>query len=170
MQTVGNDLFRLTPVTALIVVLSQSLVLFLFASRGLEQWLLQHGLPTIPLVPLSSSQAVIGAVLGLAIAKGARGIRYKVVGRIGLAWLVAPVIAGVISFIALFFAQNLFEMEVIGQDADHSKPALQTAGVSTWQNSSKTYISNVEEKEAPVTPTVSTITGEHRVNFRVYIS
>ncbi|MCF7804434.1 MAG: inorganic phosphate transporter [Candidatus Marinimicrobia bacterium] len=115
MKTVGNDLFKLTPITALIVVLAESVVLFLFASEGLEQWLASHGLPTIPLVPLSSSQAVIGAVLGLALAKGAQGVRYRVFGRIAMGWVMAPVIACVISFIALFFAQNLFEQEVVAE-------------------------------------------------------
>jgi len=112
METVGNDLFKLTPITALIVVLAESLVLFLFASKGLEQWLLRQGLPTIPLVPISSSQAIIGAVLGLAVAKGARGVRYKVLLRVASGWITAPLIAGIVSFIALFFAQNLFEMQV----------------------------------------------------------
>ena len=33
MKTVGNDLFKLTPVLALIIVLAESLVLFLFSSE-----------------------------------------------------------------------------------------------------------------------------------------
>jgi len=50
--------------------LSSTEQLFLFASQGLEQFLASYGLPTIPLVPVSSSQAVVGAVLGIAILKG----------------------------------------------------------------------------------------------------
>lgn len=72
METVGDSLFKLSAETALIVVLAESLVLFLFASQGLESWLKSHGLPTIPLVPVSSSQAVVGAIIGIAIAKGER--------------------------------------------------------------------------------------------------
>ena len=45
--------------------MSHSIVLFLFASKGLENFLASYGLPTIPLVPVSSSQAVVGAVLGI---------------------------------------------------------------------------------------------------------
>jgi len=126
MQTVGNDLFKLTPITAFIVVFSESLVLFLFASRGLQQWLLQHGLPALPLVPLSSSQAIIGAVLGLAVAKGARGIRFRVLGRIASGWVTAPVIAGLLSLIALFFAQNLFEQEVVATEPFELSPEVLT--------------------------------------------
>ncbi len=113
MITVGNDLFKLTPVAALVVVLSQSIVLFLFASKGLETWLASFGLPTIPLVPVSSSQAVIGAIVGIVLAKRGRGINIKVLGKISSGWIITPVIAAVISFIALYFAQNVFEQKVV---------------------------------------------------------
>ena len=113
MMTVGNGVVKLTPETAFVVVLSQAIVLFLFASRGLESWLLSHGLPTIPLVPLSSSQLVIGAVLGIGLAHGGKGIQYKQLGRIASGWISTPVIAAVIAFISLFFLQNVFNLKVI---------------------------------------------------------
>ncbi len=113
MITVGNDLFKLTPVAALVVVLSESVVLFLFASKGLETWLASNGLPTIPLVPVSSSQVVIGAIVGIVLAKRGRGINIKVLGKISSGWIITPVIAAVISFIALYFAQNVFEQKVV---------------------------------------------------------
>lgn len=56
---------KLSPISALVVVSAHSLVLFLFASQGLEALLQRHGLPTIPLVPVSSSQAIAGAVIGI---------------------------------------------------------------------------------------------------------
>ncbi|MFC2094806.1 inorganic phosphate transporter [Bacteroidota bacterium] len=113
MITVGNDLFKLTPVAALVVVLSESIVLFLFASKGIEQWLASHGLPTIPLVPVSSSQAVVGAIVGIVLAKKGRGVNIKLLGKISSGWITTPVIAAVISFIALYFAQNVFEQKVV---------------------------------------------------------
>ena len=64
MRTIGKKIMVMTPVAAWIVVISQSIVLFIFASQGLEQFLLSRGLPALPLVPVSSSQAVIGAVMG----------------------------------------------------------------------------------------------------------
>ena len=76
METVGGNLLKLSPETALIIVLAQALVLFVFSSQGLEQWLISHGLPSFPLVPVSSSQAVIGAVIGVGLIKGIRGIKY----------------------------------------------------------------------------------------------
>lgn len=78
METVGRGLFRLSPEAALVVVLSHSMVLFLFASERLEQLLISHGLPTFPLVPVSSTQAVVGAILGVGLFKGAGEINYNV--------------------------------------------------------------------------------------------
>jgi PiT family inorganic phosphate transporter len=112
MMTVGKGVFRLTPVTALVVVLSEAIVLFLFASQSLESWLLARGLPAIPLVPVSSSQAVIGAVMGIAIAKGGRGVRYGVLGRVAGGWAATPVSAAVVAFLGLFFLQNVFGLSV----------------------------------------------------------
>ena len=44
MLTVGNSLMPLTPVAAFVVVLASSLVLFIFASTGLEHFLVETGL------------------------------------------------------------------------------------------------------------------------------
>ncbi len=113
MRTVGNEVFKLTPIMALIVVLSESLVLFLFASQSLEHWLIAHNLPPIPLVPVSSSQAVIGAVIGIGIAKGGKGINFNVLGKIASGWVSTPIAAAILSFVLLFIMQNVFEREVV---------------------------------------------------------
>jgi PiT family inorganic phosphate transporter len=112
MKTVGKDIFRLSPVTAFVVVISHSLVLYIFASQGLRDWFVALGLPPIPLVPVSSSQAIVGAILGIAFAKGARNINWKVMGKIASGWVTTPITAGIISFIALFFVQNVFDLDV----------------------------------------------------------
>ncbi len=113
MATVGNDIFKLTPILALIVVLAKSLVLFVFASQGLERLLLSVGLPTLPLVPVSSSQAIIGAILGVALVKSHSNINWNVIGRIVVGWVVTPLIAALACYVALFFVQNVFEQEVV---------------------------------------------------------
>ena len=52
-------------------------------------------------------------VLGiLGILKGGRGIRFRVLGEIAIGWVTTPVIAGIITFIALFFLQNVFGIPV----------------------------------------------------------
>ncbi|PHQ93416.1 MAG: inorganic phosphate transporter [Marinosulfonomonas sp.] len=112
MMTVGNNLGRLSANAALVAVVSHSIVLFIFASRGLEAWLAGNGLPTIPLVPVSSSQAVVGAVVGISMLQGAAGIRWSVLGKIVAGWVATPIAAGLICFIGLFFLQNVFGLVV----------------------------------------------------------
>ena len=112
MLTVGGRLLPLSPVGAWVAVVAHSVVLFLFASQGLESMLASAGLPTIPLVPVSSSQAVVGAVLGIGLVKGGRAIRWRMLGSISLGWLATPIIAGVVCFIGLFILQNVFDQEV----------------------------------------------------------
>jgi PiT family inorganic phosphate transporter len=112
MLTVGGRLLPLSPVGAWVAVVAHSVVLFLFASQGLESLLANAGLPTIPLVPVSSSQAVVGAVLGIGLLRGGRSIRWRVLGGIGLGWLATPIIAGAACFVGLFVLQNVFDQEV----------------------------------------------------------
>ena len=114
MLTVGGSLMPLSPVGAWVVVISHSIVLFLFSSSDLEHLLVSMGLPPIPLIPVSSSQAVIGAVIGIGLLKGRRGvrqIRWRVLLKIGSGWVSTPIIAAVICFVMLFFLQNVFNQQ-----------------------------------------------------------
>jgi PiT family inorganic phosphate transporter len=72
---------------------------------------MRHDLPTIPLVPVSSSQAIVGAVIGIGLLKKGKSIRWRTLGGIASGWVVTPIIAGVISFFSLFFLQNVFEQQ-----------------------------------------------------------
>ena len=112
MMTVGAGIFKLSPVSALVVVLASSTALFLFASQGLKHFLVSHGLPSFPLVPVSSSQAVVGAVMGISLAKGGRNLNLKVLGRISMGWVATPVASLILSYIMLFFMQNVFMQKV----------------------------------------------------------
>ncbi len=112
MATVGNSLYKLSPATALIVVLSSSFVLFLFASVSLQNMLISLNLPTIPLVPVSSSQAVVGAIIGIGVAKGDKNINYRKLRRISFGWLLTPTISLILSYVSLFFMQNVFMQSV----------------------------------------------------------
>ena len=112
MMTVGNSLMKLNAETAIIVVLAHSLVLFVFSSQSLSDLFVRIGLPAIPLVPVSSSQAIVGAIIGIGILKGGRNIQVKVIGKIAMGWLVTPIIAGLIAFFALFFMSNVFNLKV----------------------------------------------------------
>lgn len=115
MMTVGSSLLPLNPQAAWVVVVAHSLVLFLFSSVSLEHFLASRGLPTIPLIPVSSSQAVVGAVIGIGVmhgAKGLRSVRWRVLGNIASGWVTTPIIAAVVCFFSLFVLQNVFDQKV----------------------------------------------------------
>ena len=112
MLTVGNDLLKLSPVAAFIVVISHSIVLFLFASQGISNFLHSINLPSIPLVPVSSSQAIVGAVIGIGLLKGGKEVKWDIASKIAVGWVVLPIIAALISFIVLFVLQNIFNQIV----------------------------------------------------------
>jgi PiT family inorganic phosphate transporter len=112
MLTVGSGLLPMSPVAAWVVVVAHSIVLFLFASQGLEHLLANAGLPTIPLVPVSSSQAVVGAVIGIGLLKGGRGIRWGALVNIASGWITTPLVSCLVCFVALFFLQNVFNQQV----------------------------------------------------------
>ncbi len=111
-KTVGKNVLSFSPMVAWIVILSQSLVLILFSSENLEKFLISIGLPPLPAVPVSSTQAVIGAIVGIGLAKGGKGIRWSLVLRLVSGWIASPVIAFILSFISLFFMENVFKQIV----------------------------------------------------------
>jgi PiT family inorganic phosphate transporter len=102
MLTVGSELMRLTPLAAWVAVMAHSIVLFLFASEKLEQFLASLSLPTIPLVPVSSSQAVVGAVIGIGMLQGGREIRWGKVTNIVKGWIITPLVSGMICLLGLY--------------------------------------------------------------------
>jgi PiT family inorganic phosphate transporter len=112
MKTVGGELLKMNSEAAIIVVLAQGLVLFVFSSTSLQGLLTSLSLPALPLVPVSSSQAVVGAILGIGILKGAKGIRYGILGQIAAGWVATPLITAIITYLALFFVENVFQLTV----------------------------------------------------------
>lgn len=112
MKTIGKDITELSPVAGLVVVSASSLVLFIFSSIELQSLLSAVGLPTLPLVPVSSSQAAVGAILGIVILKGGRGVNYRLVGKIAAGWVITPIAACLLSVVSLFVMQNVFKQQV----------------------------------------------------------
>ncbi|MBN2568421.1 MAG: anion permease [Deltaproteobacteria bacterium] len=135
MLTVGAGIMKISPVSAFVAVWAHSIVLFLFASQGLEGFLISQGLPSIPLVPVSSSQAIVGAVIGIGLLKGGKGIRWQTVGGISVGWLATPIIAAIISFISLFVFQNVFQQDtyypVSYRVTQESVERINRAGIDT---------------------------------------
>ena len=91
MQTIGKKLVRLDPFSALIVVLAEAITVHFFTFVG---------------VPVSTSQAVIGAVLGVGVVKGANTVSRRTLTNILIGWFLTPAIACIIA-LALYVAVHL---------------------------------------------------------------
>ncbi len=83
MKTVGKKLVKLDPFSAFIAVFSSAIVVHFYAIIG---------------VPVSTSQAIIGSVLGIGLLKGAQTINFKTLLSIVTGWISTPAIAGIISY------------------------------------------------------------------------
>jgi PiT family inorganic phosphate transporter len=91
MLAVGRSIVSLDAFSALVVVLAEALTVHIYAWIG---------------VPVSTSQAVVGAVLGVGLVKQASAVRFAVIGRIALGWLATPLVAAAVSA-AIFFCAHL---------------------------------------------------------------
>jgi len=86
MMTVGAGLVKLDAFNALVVVLAEGLTVHIYAMVG---------------VPVSTSQAVVGAVLGIGLVKGVRTVNLKVLRNILVAWLSTPALAFGLTWLAV---------------------------------------------------------------------
>ncbi|MGD8366132.1 MAG: inorganic phosphate transporter [Desulfobacterales bacterium] len=87
MMTVGKGIVPLDPFSAFVVVLAEAMTLHLFTQLG---------------VPVSSSQAVVGAVVGVGLVGGLRTVSLRMLAFIGIGWVMTPVAAGLIAVGLLF--------------------------------------------------------------------
>ncbi|MCF7855203.1 MAG: inorganic phosphate transporter family protein, partial [Candidatus Pacebacteria bacterium] len=91
MLTVGRGIVEINMFTAFIVILSASVTVHVYAMIG---------------VPVSTSQAVVGALLGISMIKGLQVVRWRTVFHVGLAWVGTPLIAAIIA-VLLYFTAHL---------------------------------------------------------------
>jgi len=86
MMTVGKKITELNDFAALIAVLGQDITVHIFAWIG---------------VPVSTSQAIVGAVIGVGLVKSSKSLNFKVLANIGLGWLSTPTASLIIAFLTL---------------------------------------------------------------------
>lgn len=84
MYTVGRDLVKLSAYPAFVVVLAEAVTVHIFAEIG---------------VPVSTSQAVVGAAIGVGIAARTTTFNYKVLSKIAFGWLGTPAITFVTGYL-----------------------------------------------------------------------
>lgn len=79
---VGSGIMRLDAFTALVAVLSMSLTVHVFALIG---------------APVSTSQGIVGSILGIGLLRGAHAIRFRMLREITVGWLLTPAISLVLA-------------------------------------------------------------------------
>ncbi|MBP8129435.1 MAG: anion permease [Candidatus Hydrogenedentes bacterium] len=78
MLHVGSGIMRLDAFTAFVAVSSMSLTVHAFAVIG---------------APVSTSQGIVGAILGIGLLRGAQSIHFDVLRHIVVGWIMTPVVA-----------------------------------------------------------------------------
>jgi PiT family inorganic phosphate transporter len=91
MMTVGRGIIRLNAYSALVVILAEALTVHLYAIVG---------------VPVSTSQAVVGAVLGVGLLKSVETVRVRAVMGVLSGWVATPAVAAVCAA-AFYFVAGL---------------------------------------------------------------
>ncbi len=84
MMTVGKGIVKLDAFSAFICVLGHSITLHIFAKIG---------------VPVSSSQAVVGCVMGISFIKGLHLMNYKTLLSVFAGWTTTPLIGGIVAIL-----------------------------------------------------------------------
>ncbi len=91
MGTVGHKLAHLDAFSSLVVILAEAVTVHFYAKVG---------------VPVSTSQAVVGAVVGVGMVRGIRSLRIKPLLNVALGWLLTPAIGCLLAMV-LYFLTHL---------------------------------------------------------------
>lgn len=87
MRTVGEGITRLEPMTAFVAQLAAALTVHTFTQWGL---------------PVSTSQSIVGGVLGAGLVKGVRAVRGRKMATIALMWFVTTLSAMAVAFLLTY--------------------------------------------------------------------
>jgi PiT family inorganic phosphate transporter len=83
-ETVGNKITSLGPVMAFTSQLAAALVIYVFTVLG---------------IPVSTTQAVVGGVIGVGLTKGTRTVNVKTIEYILIGWILTPIASAVFSML-----------------------------------------------------------------------
>lgn len=93
MMTVGGSIANISQIDGFLVILSSALAITV--------------MKILLGIPVSTSQAVVGAVIGAGLVKGPKNVNFKVLGKIGIAWISSPTAAGLMAYIIALCTQSV---------------------------------------------------------------
>ncbi len=94
MMTVGTSIATLSQVDGFVVILAMASTIVLMGT-----WM---G------IPVSTSQAVVGAVIGAGLTKGVKNVNFGVMKSIALAWVGSPTIAAALTYLVALLTKSFF--------------------------------------------------------------
>ncbi len=94
MMTVGTSIADISQVDGFVVIIAMSLTIIIMG-----KWM---G------IPVSTSQAVVGAVMGAGLVKGIKHVRFGVFKNIAIAWVSSPVSAGLLTYLVALVTKGYF--------------------------------------------------------------
>ena len=94
MLTVGSNIASISQLDGFIVIIGMALTVVIMG-----KWM---G------ILVSTSQAVVGAVIGAGLVKGVDNIHFSILGRIALAWISSPTVAGLLTYLVAVATKNYF--------------------------------------------------------------
>lgn len=83
MRTVGMRIVPMDAFSAVVSELSQAITVHIFTQVG---------------VPVSTSQAIVGAVVGVGVVKDVKTVSKRMLVEIGIGWISTPLLSGILSF------------------------------------------------------------------------
>lgn len=93
MMTVGGSIANISQIDGFLVILASALAITV--------------MKILLGIPVSTSQAVVGAVIGAGLVKGPKNVNFKVLGKIGIAWISSPTAAGLMAYIIALCTQSV---------------------------------------------------------------
>ncbi|MBQ3228578.1 MAG: anion permease [Clostridia bacterium] len=93
MMTVGGSIANISQIDGFLVILSSALAITV--------------MKVLLGIPVSTSQAVVGAVVGAGLVKGPKNVNFGVFKRIAIAWVSSPTAAGLMTYIVALCTQSV---------------------------------------------------------------
>ncbi len=94
MMTVGGSIANISQVDGFLVIIAMAATILLMEK--------------LMGIPVSTSQAVVGAVIGAGLTRGVRSVRFGVLKKIAIAWVSSPTVAGLLAYGVAFATQGYF--------------------------------------------------------------
>lgn len=94
MMTVGSSIAEITQIDGFLVIIAMALTVVIMGN-----WM---G------IPVSTSQAVVGAVMGAGLTRGVKAVHLGVFKNIAIAWVSSPTVAGLLAYAVAFCTKGYF--------------------------------------------------------------